>query len=90
VSLNSTNPASGFSLYPNPTSGNFTLRQTENQPNSSVSLVIFSNRGELVHSETLTSKPEHQIRFSEVAPGLYFVRIITQDSTEIIKLVKTR
>jgi hypothetical protein len=80
----------GFSLYPNPTSGDFTIVQKEGKLRGEVKVEVFSVKGERVISEKLVGEKQHLFRFSEMPSGLYFVKIMSDDYVETIKLVKTR
>jgi len=71
-------------LYPNPSTGNFTITIEQNV--SDGQLRIINTLGQQVYSSTLTSKSQHnlQLGFSE---GLYFVILETKGVQYIQKLV---
>ena len=79
-----------FSIYPNPTSGNFTLVQKGDRAYGSVRIEIFTMSGERVMTERMIGEKKHEFHFSDVPVGLYFVKVIADDYVETIKLVKTR
>lgn len=81
---------SGFSLYPNPTTGKFTLFQKGEHPDGVVKVEIISMRGERLHSELLVNERKHEFNISDLAAGLYFVRVYKADQAETFKLVITR
>ena len=79
-----------FTLYPNPTSGNFTLVQKGEKANGSVKVEVYSMTGEKVMTEQMIGEKSHEFHFSNIPVGLYFVKVVAGDYVETIKLVKTR
>jgi hypothetical protein len=79
-----------FSLFPNPTTGNFTLVQKGDRQFGTVKVEIYTMNGERVMTEQMIGEKKHEFRFSEVPTGLYFVKIVADDYVETIKLIKTR
>ncbi len=79
-----------FTLYPNPTSGNFTLVQKGEKANGSVKEEVYSMTGEKVMTEQMIGEKSHEFHFSNIPVGLYFVKVVAGDYVETIKLVKTR
>lgn len=79
-----------FSLYPNPTNGNFTLVQKGEKQYGTVKVEVYTMNGEKVMTEQMIGEKKHEFSFSEVPAGLYFVRIIADGYVETIKLIKTR
>ena len=79
-----------FTLYPNPTNGNFTLVQNGEKTYGTVKVEVYSMSGEKVLTERMIGEKKHEFRFSEIPAGLYFVKVVADDYVETIKLVKTR
>jgi hypothetical protein len=79
-----------FSLYPNPTNGNFTLVQKGDRAFSNIRVEVYSTRGEKILTESMIGEKDHEFRFSEMPPAMYFVKVVADDYVETIKLVKTR
>jgi hypothetical protein len=79
-----------FSLFPNPTNGNFTLVQKGDRNYSNVKVEVYSMSGEKVLTESMIGETRHEFRFSDMSTGLYFVKVVADDYVETIKLVKTR
>ena len=79
-----------FTLFPNPTTGNFTLVQKGDKFFGTVKLEIYSMSGERVLTDRMIGEKMHEFRFSDVPGGLYFVRVVADDYVETIKLIKTR
>jgi hypothetical protein len=79
-----------FTLYPNPTSGNFTLVQKGEKTYGNIKVEVYSMKGEKVLTEKMIGEQKHEFRFSEIPVGLYFVKIVADDYVETVKLIKTR
>ena len=79
-----------FTLYPNPTNGNFTLVQKGDLTYGNVKVEVFSMSGAKVLTESMIGQKKHEFRFADMPNGLYFVKVVADDYVETIKLVKTR
>ena len=79
-----------FTLYPNPTNGNFTLVQKGDQNYGNVKVEVYSMSGEKVLTERFDGLMNREFDFGGMSGGLYFVKVIADDYVETIKLVKTR
>jgi hypothetical protein len=77
-----------FTIYPNPTTGNFTLVQKGDKLCGNVKVEIFSMRGEKVMTETIIGEKMNDFRFSDMATGLYFVKVVADGYVETMKLIK--
>jgi len=87
-----------YHIYPNPVNGHATIQFTLNNP-SSVSLKVYDILGAIIYDEGLsvTSVGEHLIGWqsarldgSELSSGLYFVSLVTQQSTVTRKILIIR
>jgi len=79
-----------FTLYPNPTNGNFTLVQKGDKTYGNVKVEVYSMSGGKVMTGQMTGEKKHEFRFSEIPAGLYFVKVVADDYVETIKLIRTR
>jgi hypothetical protein len=79
-----------FVIYPNPTSGNFTLEQKGDNLYEKVKVEIYGMRGERLMNQELIGEKKHEFWFSDLPPGLYFVKVFANEHAETFKLVKTR
>ncbi len=77
-----------FRLYPNPTTGAFTLEQSGGNGFDYMKIDIYSMLGEKILSERITGEKKHQFMFGNVPAGIYLVRILAGDKVETIKLIK--
>ena len=79
-----------FTLFPNPTSGNFTLVQKGEKTYGTVKVDVYTMSGERIMTERMIGEQHQEFRFSGIPVGLYFVKIVADDYVETIKLIKTR
>ena len=76
-----------YKIYPNPSNGNFevsfTLSETEN-----VLVQVLNNLGQvvLVRDEKLLAG-NNTVSFSGVESGLYFVKVSTNNSSTVVRLL---
>ena len=87
--VETTMATNSFSIYPNPTSGNFTLVQKGNTVYENVEVKIFTMKGNRLLAERMTGERSHEFSLADFPLGLYFVRIVAENYAETIKLVKT-
>jgi hypothetical protein len=78
-----------FSLYPNPTSGNFTIVRKGDDLTSGFRVEIYTTNGTLMLTDDITGQKQ-EFRFADMPVGLYIVKVVAEGSVETFKLVKTR
>ena len=83
-------PSSMFTVYPNPTTGSFTLQHTGAELTGKVRVEIFDMRGDITLSTSYAGERAHSFALSNMPPGLYFIKVITGEQVESFKLVVTR
>jgi Flp pilus assembly pilin Flp len=77
-----------FTIYPNPTSGNFTIEQRSGVAYGKVKVEVYGMRGErLIQSELFDGK-SHEVSVSGFPTGIYFVKVAADGYIESFKLVK--
>jgi len=76
-------------VYPNPTSGEFSLKVQFDQVQSSVIIMVFSVAGEIIYENTLNDiiSLEQQISLTDEARGLYMVKIYTENESISQKII---
>ena len=77
-----------FKLYPNPTSGGFTLELYEFEDNSIVSVEIYSIFGSHILSAELKAETQYVFDLWNQPAGLYLVRVRRGDKIDVVKLIK--
>jgi len=78
-----------FTVYPNPTSGMFTVEQKTGDGYDRISVEVYGMRGERVMTGEMTDTRRTSFDASGLPVGLYFVRITAEGRTSLFKLVKT-
>ena len=77
-----------LSIYPNPTTGIFTVEIEDLQQNTTIELI--NGIGQTIHQSIIkdcSSRCMHQIDLSDFSNGLYFVKIISNNHIEYRKLI---
>jgi hypothetical protein len=75
-------------VYPNPSSGIFTLEINGITHSDKVRVEIFSARGEKLLTKEMIGERKHLFSLSDRPAGIYFVRVITGQIAETIKVVR--
>jgi hypothetical protein len=77
-----------FKVYPNPTKGNITIEQKGETDFSDIRVEIYNMRGEKMITDQIIGQKKQEIMFSDMAVGLYFVKVIADGYVETIKVIK--
>ena len=80
---------SSFILYPNPTTGQFTIEQTSGDVQNNVRVEIYGMQGSKVMTGQMNAEKKHDFSISGFPVGLYFVKVIAGEDVGTIKLIKT-
>jgi len=80
--------AGSLLIYPNPTSGNFTLVLPGDLPEES-SVKVYDMDGRVVYEKLLAGKIEYPINLSEAHAGTYFIRLHNGINNLVQRLVIT-
>lgn len=75
-----------FSIYPNPCSDAINICFEQNLKN--YDLELYSIAGQLILKETNKSANHLNINMSEMEAGIYFIRIISNKNSSMLKLIK--
>jgi len=76
-----------FQIYPNPSSGKFTITTTHGDENSQIQ--IFDSSGKQIRSFRIGSSNHIEVDMSDVPSGVYFVKSILQNgNTKTLKFIK--
>lgn len=85
-STNDAAPSARIALYPNPTSGLFTL-QVDTEVLQPVTLKIFSADGRLLQSSGFNANDKQQIDLSAFGQGVYFAKITAGEMQTVRKVI---
>ncbi len=77
-----------YKIYPNPTTGTFTLELEEYDQQMEVMVGIFSMMGEMVLQIRMTGEDRHIYDLSGQADGMYLIKILYNDKMSITKIIK--
>jgi hypothetical protein len=77
-----------FKIYPNPTTGNFILELSREISDDKVTVNAYGMFGEVVLTKTLYDEVTHEFSLSDRPSGVYFIRVITGDKSETVKIIK--
>ena len=80
--------ASRFTIYPNPTNDKFNLEFVDQTPAKKVTVEVYGIAGEKVLTKLLNGQYKHEFSLSDRPVGVYFVRVISGDMAETIKMIK--
>ncbi len=74
-------------VYPNPAETMITLERATSS-NAKIAIQILNVNGQEVYATTLENTTNHSIDISAYTPGMYFINVISDTSSEVIKVVK--
>ncbi len=79
-----------FKVYPNPTTGMFTLELHANyiETEQEMTVEIYAMRGERVVSERVATDHSHVFSLADRQPGMYIVRVVHGHQTSIGRIIK--
>jgi len=79
---------SSFRVYPNPTDDQFTIEWVNKAKPGKGTLEIFNTNGQLLQKAELNGSAGQHFSLSGNLAGVYYVRVITDTSSEIIRIIK--
>ncbi|MCX6277088.1 MAG: PKD domain-containing protein [Bacteroidetes bacterium] len=77
-----------FMIYPNPSSGNFTIEMHLLAKNDSFFVEIFNINGERIFSDELVGLTKHELSLKGKPSGIYLIRIISANYSGTMRIVK--
>ncbi len=78
-----------FRIYPNPTSGNFTIEQLGAVFSETVKVEVLGTLGGKIMSTELQSTRKQELSIKGNPPGIYFVRVTTGEKVQTVKIILT-
>ncbi len=83
-----TTPQSFFKIYPNPTTGVFTLEVQGEAETGIVNVEIFGMHGDKILSTEISGNGKHELSLAGKPVGMYFIRMISGSKTETSRILK--
>jgi len=77
-----------FKVYPNPTTGSFTLELSEVSETSVVKVEIYGMRGEKILNDQFSGEKKHEFSLESKPTGIYFIRVFYGDNLGSQKIIK--
>jgi hypothetical protein len=81
-------PKSVFNVFPNPTSGRFTVRMNTNKESTGISIEIFSIIGERVMQTQLSGRQEYELDLTTLPRGVYVLRLFNGNEVATERVIK--
>jgi hypothetical protein len=78
-----------FKIYPNPTSGVFTIEQRGDLTSGQVKVEVLGTLGGKILSNEFQGQRKHEVSIKGNLPGIYFVRISTGEKVQTVKIILT-
>ncbi len=75
-------------VYPNPTTGNFTIEATGTDNALITKVEIYNMSGVKIITKNFDGVSKHEFSVPEFKPGVYFIHVISGNQAETIKLIK--
>lgn len=85
VGILETDFSKSFNIFPNPTTGKFSIATDKNYP--SINVTIYDANGKITESTTIEEIPSFDIKLKG-APGVYFINIESGRNKAVFQLVK--
>jgi hypothetical protein len=79
-----------FTIFPNPTTGTFTIQNRSAITTGKVEIEIYNMRGDRIYATSYTDERSHLFTLTGLPPGLHLVKVISGDKVESFKLIVTR
>jgi hypothetical protein len=77
-----------FRVFPNPTTGDFTIELFRFEENSSVQVEVYSAQGHLVLDKILPAQKNHNFSIAGRQPGIYLIRVLRDQEIGTGKIIK--
>ncbi|HNY02197.1 MAG TPA: T9SS type A sorting domain-containing protein, partial [Bacteroidales bacterium] len=81
-------PGRFFRVFPNPTTGNFTLEMTGADDGPAIRVNIYGMQGERILSTELPSQARYHFSLVNRAPGLYLVQVVSGRESGVVRVIR--
>ncbi|MFZ4522392.1 MAG: T9SS type A sorting domain-containing protein, partial [Bacteroidales bacterium] len=78
-----------YTVFPNPTSGRFVILENREQHHEKVCIDVFNLKGESVFRTNYEGEKQHSFDFYDFPAGCYYIKVITEQKVELLKLIKS-
>ncbi|MDD4553844.1 MAG: T9SS type A sorting domain-containing protein [Bacteroidales bacterium] len=78
-----------FRIYPNPTSGKFTVELDESLVSKNLTLGVYGMTGGLILTKEITGVKKYELTLEGRSAGVYFIRIIAEGTVHTGKIILT-
>lgn len=77
-----------YRIYPNPTTGVFTLELSNSDTSRKTMVEIYGMKGEKLLSYELTGAQKHEFSLSGNPAGIFLIRVINERNSGISRIIK--
>ncbi|TVR42660.1 MAG: T9SS C-terminal target domain-containing protein [Bacteroidia bacterium] len=77
-----------FKVYPNPTTGDFTIEMQGFEESEPVLIQIFTMQGNLITNKQMPGAKQYTFSLAGRQTGMYLVRVMQTDKTGVVKIMK--
>lgn len=77
-----------FKVYPNPTTGDFTIEMQGFEESEPVLIQIFTMQGTMITNQQMPGAKEYTFSLAGRQTGMYLVRVMQTDKTGVVKIMK--
>lgn len=79
-----------YKVFPNPTDGDFTVIRSDDESFNNVKMAVYTMEGRQLLSKDLNGQRDYTISAKQYQTGIYFIRFMTKEGIETVKLVKAK
>ncbi|MEI7727549.1 MAG: T9SS type A sorting domain-containing protein, partial [Bacteroidota bacterium] len=79
-----------FKIYPNPTTGIFTLELNGFDKSQTACIEIYGMRGEKIQRKEISVEQKQKFSLSDEPVGIYFIRVISGNRSETTKIIRNQ
>jgi hypothetical protein len=77
-----------FNLFPNPTTGGFSIELKGHNESSELRVEIYNMHGERLFSEQLKGRKKYDFSLADKPNGVYFIQVVTGKYAGTGKIIK--
>jgi len=77
-----------FKVYPNPTDGKFTVEYTGKTEPGRITVEIYGMKGDKILTESFFGECRHEFTLDGRPTGIYLIRIVTDEITKTVRILK--